>query len=95
MIPKIINISLLLLSAVLLVALQLEPLGWVVLIISALTLIVCQKKYARDALLLHISLAILGLTPIDTDISYGHMLYMATMLSLALAIPFIVSKYIY
>lgn len=95
MIFKFINISLLLTSAVVLVALQLKPLGWLILVISALTLIACQKKYARDALLLHISLAILGLTPIDTDISYGHMLYMASMLLLALAIPYLVSRFIY
>lgn len=92
---RYLSIALLLLAAVTLIAFQIKPLGWIFLLISALSLCLTDKKYARDVLLLHISLAILGLTPITTDISYSHIAIMTGMLILAVAIPYVVSRYIY
>ncbi len=89
------NILLLLLSSITLIALQLKPLGWLILLISMISLVLCDRKYRRDSLLLHISILILGLTPIDTEISYNHMAFMGLMLLLALIVPYFISRYLY
>jgi len=82
-------------SSITLIALQLPILGWICLIIGLLSLVLCEKKFTKEILLIYLSLAILGITPISTDISYGHIIEMSITLGLAVSIPFIFSKYIY
>lgn len=94
-IARAISILLLLTSSVVLVALQIKPFGWIILLASALSLFFTDKKYARDILLLHISLSLLGIMPISTDISLPHMTTMGAMLALAVALPYLVSRNIY
>ena len=69
--------------------------GWILLLVSAGTLLFCSKQFAKDLLLVHISLAILGTTEITTDIGYRHMFEMGAALFLAVVIPYVVSRYIY
>ncbi|HUC20758.1 MAG TPA: hypothetical protein VMR98_04670, partial [Candidatus Polarisedimenticolaceae bacterium] len=92
---RFISIGLLLAAAVMLIGLQVRPWGWLILLAAALSLAVTNKKFARDMLLIVASLAILGLTPITTDISYSHMAIMAAALSLALIVPYCVSRFVY
>lgn len=94
-VARYINVILFLAAAVVLIAFQMKFPGWMLLFASAMSLYSTDQAYFRDMALLHISLAILGLTPISTDISYGHMAVMAAMLLLAVAIPYIVSRYVY
>lgn len=89
------NILLLCLATVILIGLQIKPEGWFLLIFSALMLFLCSKQFAKDLLLIYISIAILGFTTITTDISYKHMFQMGVALTLAVAIPYLVSRYIY
>ncbi len=92
---KLLSVALLMASAVTLIALQLKPWGWLFLLASVASLTFTDKKYAKDLLLVNVSLAILGLTPIDTDISPGHMLAMGSTLTAALGLPYLVSRYVY
>ncbi len=92
---KYLNVILLCAATVTLVGLQQHQLGWILLLISALSLLLCQKDYAKDLWPLHVSIAVLGLTPITTDISYSHMAIMTATLVTAVAIPFLVSRYVY
>ena len=46
-------------------------------------------------ILIYISVALLGITPITTDTSVSHMLLMGVTLSLALALPYVIMRYIY
>lgn len=89
------NILLLCISTVILIGLQIKPEGWILLLLSSLTLLLCSKQFAKDLLLIYIAIAILGVTPINTDISIPHMLQMGLTLTLAVAIPYLVSRYIY
>ena len=89
------NIAILCASAVVLIALQLKLYGWILLVFGAATLLVCRKDFAKNLLLVYVSLGILGATRINTDISYGHMVEMGIALFLALAIPYTISRYIY
>lgn len=92
---QILSLILLCLATVLLIGLQIKPLGWILLGISGLSLLFTSKEFAKDFLLIHISIALLGLTRISTDISYGHMVSMGTYLILAVGIPFVISKFIF
>lgn len=92
---RTISIALLLSASVTLIALQLKPLGWGLLALSLISLAFTDQKYRRDLVLLHISLAILGLVPITTETSVSHMLVMGTALVAAVAIPYYVSRYVY
>lgn len=92
---KYLNVSLLCAATVVLVGLHNLQLGWPLLLLSALTLLASNKEFAKDLALIHVSIAILGLTPITTDISYGHIIEMGLALSAAVAIPFIVTRYWY
>jgi membrane protease YdiL (CAAX protease family) len=86
---------LLALTAVFLIALQMKPLGWTFLGIGLLLLLLCRPAFRRDILLIYISLALLGLTRIDTEVTLLHFGIMGFMLTMALLIPYFVSHYIY
>jgi hypothetical protein len=83
------------LAGVVLIALQIQLWGWLFLVAGTASLLFCKKDFSRDMLLIYISLAILGITPITTDISYMHMFWMGTTLGLAVVIPYLVSRFLY
>lgn len=89
------NIVLLCFTGVILIALQIKPLGWGSLSLGMLELLLCRKQFAKDLLLVYLSIAILGFTPITTDISYSHIIVMGVAIFLAAAIPYAVSRYLY
>ena len=82
-------------TGIVVIALQLKPIGWLILAAGLLLLPLCRRVFAKDLLLIYLSTALLGLTPITTDISWGHLFVMGTTLVLAVAIPYFVSRYIY
>ncbi len=89
------SVVLLCLSTVILIALQIKLFGWLLLALSVGSLIFLPKQLRRDLLLINISIAILGLIPITTDISYSHMFIMGSGLVLAVGIPYFFSKYVF
>jgi membrane protease YdiL (CAAX protease family) len=95
--PQTRHISLLLISAtgIVLVALQLKPIGWILLGLACLSLFFVEKGFAKDAALIILSVGILGVTPINTDISVPHMLIMGATLGAAVMFPYLVSRFIY
>ncbi len=92
---EVINIVLLCLSGIFLVGLQQKPWAWLLVATGILELFLCRRQFAKDVLLIYLSLALLGITPITTDISYQHMAFMGATLVLAIAIPYAVSRFIY
>ena len=92
---EILSLVLLVSTGVVLVGLQLKTIGWPILLVGLFSLTLCRKKFAKDLLLIFISLAFLGLTRITTDISFAHIVEMGTVLILAVGIPYYVSRYIY
>src|SRR5258706_14028410 len=91
----LISAFLLALCAVILVGLQIKPFGWIVYITGILSLFFSSQQFRKDLFLVFISLGLLGLTPITTNISFAHILQMGSLLSLAVAIPYCVSRFIY
>lgn len=90
-----VSVLLLCVSTILLIGLQVKGIGSVLLIAGYVSLLLCPKEFARNIVLLYISMTILAWTWISTDISYLHLFQMGVALLLAVAIPFVVSKYIY
>ncbi len=90
-------LSLLLLcaSTILLVGLQLKIEGFILLLISVVFLLLCNKRFRKDLFLIHISIGILGITPITTDVSYVHALVMGSGILAAVGIPYVVSRLLY
>ena len=92
---KIISLALMMAAAVLLMPLEQKLLGYSVWALGVLSLLFAERGYTKHIVLIYFSLAVLGITPINTDISPLHMLVMAATLLTAVAVPYIVTKYIY
>lgn len=70
-------------------------LGWLLLLWALLTSAIYYKsRFGRHMLLLAGMIALLGLIPINTDISYGHMLSMGSVLIATVALPYLMSRYV-
>jgi membrane protease YdiL (CAAX protease family) len=89
------SIILLDITAIVLIAFQMKMVGWLILGVGAFSLFFAGKQFRRDIFLIYICLALLGLTPITTDTSYGHTIVMGTFLILAIVIPYTMSRYVY
>jgi len=82
-------------SAIVLIALQMKILGWLLLGTGIIVLFFCHKQFRKDLLLIYFCLGLLGITPITTDISYQHTFIMGGLLSVAVLVPYLVSRFIY
>lgn len=92
---KYLNLALLLATGVLLIGLQWKPWGWGILAAGIAHLAICRGRFARHMVLLYISLAALGITPITTEIDVAHMTIMSVILIAAVAFPWLVCTYVY
>jgi membrane protease YdiL (CAAX protease family) len=69
--------------------------GWLILAAAAgLALVWHRTRFAHHALLLCGMLALLGIIPINTDISYVHMLTMGGVLIATVAVPYLVTRFV-
>jgi len=92
---KFVSLFSLIITAVVLIPLEMKPLGWLLLGVTALILLFCEKHFRRDMYLVVISLALLGITQINTTITFLHIFQMGTTLFVAAAVPFIITRYWY
>ena len=83
----IVSILFLVGTGVILVGLQEKPLGWATFGLGAVSLLLLERKQAKELLLPYLLLAILGITPIDTELSNAHMATMGGALIAAIAVP--------
>lgn len=88
-------IALICLSGFTLMGLRNPTLGWAFLVVTFALTILNTGQIRRHLSLVLISLALLGLTPINTNISYWHMLYMGAMIGLAVFLPYYFCRFIY
>jgi hypothetical protein len=82
-------------SGVLLFGLHWRPGGYVVLAAAFAAATVVDRSFAKDLLLIAFGLAAISVVPINTDISWSHMLAMGTALAIAVAVPYAVSRFVY
>lgn len=73
---------------------SLKWLGWLALSFSVFALALFYSgRFSRHMLVLAAAMGLLGIVPINTDISYGHMLGMGTVLLATVALPFIITTH--
>ncbi|MFH1133983.1 MAG: CPBP family glutamic-type intramembrane protease [Nanoarchaeota archaeon] len=94
-VPKTFSVVLLCLSAIVLVGLQQKAPGWILWALGTLTLFFAERRFAKHLVLVSLGLAILGLTPITTDLSSSHFVVMGLTLIAALSVPYLVSRFVY
>ena len=56
---------------------------------------IVSAKLLRDLSLIAVALVIMSFVPINTDISYEHMLIMGSAMIAIIAIPYVISRYVY
>ena len=86
---------LLALSGLMLFGIHLRPGGYVVLAAALLAAAVVDRLLAKDLLLIAIGLVAISLVPINTDISWDHMFFMGAALTVAVVVPYLVSRFGY
>ena len=89
------SIILLCLAAILLIALRLKLIGGLTLLFGLMQLPLTPKIFARNIFLVYVSIAILSLIPITTDVTNINFARMGTALLAALLIPYFTSRYLY
>jgi membrane protease YdiL (CAAX protease family) len=66
----------------------LQKIGWIFLGLAVVSLFFTQKRFKLDMGLILISMFLLGITPISTDVSILHMLAMGIPIALAIILPY-------
>jgi membrane protease YdiL (CAAX protease family) len=86
------SIVLLVITGVLLVGLQMKVPGWLACGLGVLSLLRTERDRAKAVLLPFILLAILGITPIGTELSNEHMARMGLALIAAIVVPSLLDR---
>lgn len=94
-IAEYLNILWLCASIVVLIALQIEPVGFVMLGLGLLGLWLCSDDFRRNIALVYGCAALLGSTPINTSTEFSHTLTMGIPIFLVVFVPYFVSKHVY
>lgn len=72
-----------------------RPGGYVVLAAALATAALVDRRLFRDLVLIAFGLVTISLVQVNTDISVGHMLEMGLALTVAVAVPYLVSRHVY
>lgn len=94
-ISHLISLIFLVLTGIFLIGLQCKPEGWIIYACGLLSLLFSEKWFAKHLALIYLSIGLLGLTPITTDTSIGHIIEMSITLWLGALVPYLVVRYIY
>ncbi len=89
---RFISITLLAISAIMLIGLEYKVPGWLFWSAGLISLSLCQKNFRNHIALIYLSLALLGLIPISTDITNENILRMGSVLLLALSLPYFLER---
>ena len=81
-------------SALLIFVIEAKPLGIAVLALAVAAGFWGSRAFGIDLALIFIGATIMGLVPVTTDISIEHMLVMGAGMTAAIAIPYLLSRYV-
>ncbi len=74
--------------------LEQHPAGLALLAFAVALALVVHRPLGKDLVLVALGLAIMSAVPITTDVSNAHMATMGTAMVLAVAVPYLVSRYV-
>ncbi|MFT4469400.1 type II CAAX prenyl endopeptidase Rce1 family protein [Arthrobacter sulfonylureivorans] len=92
---KLVPAVLLSASGILLFGMENDPAGYSMLALSLVTAAIVDAQLLRDLALIAAGIVIVSLVPLNADLSISHMALMGGALTLAVLVPWLVSKYIY
>jgi membrane protease YdiL (CAAX protease family) len=92
---KLVPAVLLAASGVLLFGAENNPVGYGVLAVSLLTAALVDRGFARHLALVAGGMVIISLVPLNADLSTQHIALMGTALTLAVLVPWLVSRLVY
>ena len=72
-----------------------RPIGYVVLVVSLVAAFLVDRLFFRDLLLIGIGITIVSLVSVEADISYINILVLGTVFSAAVAVPFLIDRFLY
>lgn len=91
--------ALLVVSGVLLFALEARPAGWAVLVAGVVVAALVGRRerssYGRDHLLAALGLGTMSLVPVTTDTSWEHMTTMGVAMVVAVGVPYALSRWVF
>jgi membrane protease YdiL (CAAX protease family) len=82
-------------SGLLLFGLEQRTAGYAVLAVSLLVAFVVSRTLCRDLALAAVGVLAISAVPITTDISLEHMAVMGTAMAVAVAVPYLLSRFVY
>ena len=82
-------------GTVLAIPLEKKLAGFGVLGVGLLVTAMAERQFAKHIVLIYVSMSIMALIPINTNIDFWHMLVMGAGLLLAVSTPYIVTRYVY
>jgi membrane protease YdiL (CAAX protease family) len=82
-------------AAVLLFGLHVRPLGYVVLLVSLIAAFWLDRGLGKDLLLIGVGISIVSTTSMAADVSWPRFLAIGTALTLAVATPFLIDRFVY
>jgi len=88
----IVSILFLAITGVLLIGLQEKALGWAAFGLGVVSLLLLERDEGLELLLPYVLLAVLGTTPIGTELSSAHMATMGGALVAAIAVPTLLDR---
>lgn len=89
------SMACLMVGTVLAIAIQAKLPGYAFLVVGALLALLTGREFYRHGLLVFLSISIIGITPISTDLSLSHFATMGGLISLAVVIPYLITRFIY
>ncbi|NMR19750.1 CPBP family intramembrane metalloprotease [Cellulomonas fimi] len=92
---KALPVAVVSLAGFVLFALEQRELGYALLAIAVALGLVIDRALGKDLALIGFGLAVMGAVPITTDVSNAHMVTMGTAMVLAVAVPYLVSRFVY
>lgn len=89
---KYLILLLFLITAVVLIPLEMKLLGWILLGITVVLLLFCEKHFRNDMILVAVTLGLLGIADISTDLSYAHLITLGIPFTLVVVVPYYVTR---
>ena len=82
-------------SGIALFAFEQRLIGYGLIALGLMLSLLVSHRMFRDISLIAFALVMVNIVPINTDISYSHMSLMGLALSLAVGVPYLVSRFVY
>ncbi|WP_169078003.1 CPBP family intramembrane glutamic endopeptidase [Microcella alkalica] len=72
-----------------------RPVGYVVLVASLVAALLVDRRLFQDLLLIGLGITIVSLVSVKADISWGNIVLLGIVFTAAVAVPFIVDRFVY